>query len=111
LVYADDVNILGGRVYTIKKSTEALVVASKEIGLEVNTDKSKYMFMSRGQTAGKRHNTNTYNSSFEREEEFKYLETKLNRSKFCSVINSEKIGVRECLLSFCAESFVLQFAT
>ena len=35
LVYADDVNILGGSVDTIKKNTEALVVASKETGLEV----------------------------------------------------------------------------
>ena len=36
LVYADDVNILGGSVHTIKENAEALVVASKEIGLEVN---------------------------------------------------------------------------
>jgi hypothetical protein len=39
LVYADDVNILGGSVYTIKENAEALLVASKEIGLEVNADK------------------------------------------------------------------------
>jgi hypothetical protein len=36
LVYADDVNILGGSVRTINKNTEALIVASKEIGLELN---------------------------------------------------------------------------
>jgi hypothetical protein len=35
LVYADDVNIIGGRVRPIEKNTEAAVVASKEIGLEV----------------------------------------------------------------------------
>ena len=35
-VYADDVDTLGGSVLTIKKNTDALVVASKEIGLEVN---------------------------------------------------------------------------
>jgi hypothetical protein len=35
LVYADDVNILGGSVHSIKKNTEALVVASKETRLEV----------------------------------------------------------------------------
>jgi hypothetical protein len=46
-VYADDVNILGGSVHAIKKKTEALVVASKEIGLEVNAEKTKYMVMSR----------------------------------------------------------------
>ena len=38
LVYADDINTLGGSVHTIK-NTEALVVASKETGLEVNADK------------------------------------------------------------------------
>jgi len=38
LVYADDFNILGGIVHTIKRNTEALVVASEEIGLEENAD-------------------------------------------------------------------------
>jgi len=46
LVHADDVNIVGGNVYTIKENAVALVVASKEIGLEVNADKTKYMVMS-----------------------------------------------------------------
>jgi len=32
LVYADDVNILGGSIHTIKENAEALIVASKEIG-------------------------------------------------------------------------------
>jgi hypothetical protein len=35
LVYADDGNILGGSIHTIKKNAKALVVASKEIDLEV----------------------------------------------------------------------------
>ena len=52
LVHADDVNILGGSVHTIKKKAEALVVSSKEIGLEVNADKTKYMVMSPDQNAG-----------------------------------------------------------
>jgi len=38
LVYADDVNVLGGSVHTVKVNPGALVVASKEIGLEVNAD-------------------------------------------------------------------------
>jgi hypothetical protein len=56
LVYADDVNILGGSVHAIKKNAEALVVASKEVGLEVSAEKTKYMVMSRNQNAGQNHN-------------------------------------------------------
>ena len=53
LVYADDVNKLGGSIHTLfKNNTEALVVATKEIGLEVNADKTKYMVMSGDQNAG-----------------------------------------------------------
>ena len=37
----------GKRVHAKKKTTEALVIASKEIGLEVNADKSKYMAVAR----------------------------------------------------------------
>ena len=40
LAYADDVNILGGSIHTLKKNSEALVVASKETGLEVNADRT-----------------------------------------------------------------------
>ena len=55
VAYADDVNVLGGSIHTVKENAEALVVATKEIGLEVNTDKTKYMVMSREQTAGLSH--------------------------------------------------------
>jgi len=75
LVYADAVYILGGSAHTIKENTEALVVASKAIGLEVNAYKSKYMVMSRDQNVGQSHSIKIDNSFFERVEEFKYLET------------------------------------
>ena len=51
LAYADNVNILGGSVHTVKKNAETLVATTKEIGLEVNADKTKYMIMSRDQSA------------------------------------------------------------
>jgi hypothetical protein len=41
LAYADDVNILGGNVHAVQENTEALAAAAKEIGLEVNSDKTK----------------------------------------------------------------------
>ena len=59
LVYANDVNKLGGRVQTIRKNTEALVVSSKQPGLEVNADKTKYMVMSQEKSARQNHNTKT----------------------------------------------------
>jgi hypothetical protein len=75
LAYADDVNILGGSLQNVKGNAEALVVATKESGLEVNADKTKYMIMARDQNAGRRHSMKIDNSSIERVDEFKYLGT------------------------------------
>jgi len=75
LVYADDVNIFGGNIYNIKKITDALVVPSKETGLKVNSDETKYLVMSRDQKAGLSHNMKNDDSSYERVEQFKYFGT------------------------------------
>ena len=50
---------------------------SKETGIEVNADKTKYVVMSREQNAGQSYSMKTDNSSFGRVEEFKYLGTTL----------------------------------
>jgi hypothetical protein len=55
-----------------QENAEALVVASKE-----NADKTKYMVMSRDQTAGRSHSTKIDSSFFKRVEEFKHLGTTL----------------------------------
>jgi len=75
LLHADVVNILRGSVHTVKENAEALVVACKEIGLEVHADKSQYMVMSRDQNARRSHSTKIDNSSFETAEQFIYLGT------------------------------------
>jgi hypothetical protein len=59
LIYADEVNIVGEKnniyIYIIKKNTQALIDASKKLGLEVNQEKTKYMLVSRTQKLGKWH--------------------------------------------------------
>ena len=64
LAYADDVNILGGSVDTVKKNAEALVAATKAIGLEVNAHKTKYVTMARDQNAGRIHSMKVDNKSY-----------------------------------------------
>jgi hypothetical protein len=72
-VCADHVIILVGSIYTIRKNTVALVAVSKNNGLEVTADETKYMAMSRDQNAGQSHSIKLDNSSFERVEQLKYL--------------------------------------
>jgi len=96
LAYADDVNILGGSIHTVKENAETSVVATKEIGLEVilYADKPKYMIMSQDQNAGRSHSMKNDNSSIERVEEFKYLGTMLtNKNSIQEEIKSRlKLG-------------------
>jgi len=82
LFYTDDVNMLGGSAHTLKKNTEVLLEGSKEIGLEVNADKTMYMVMSRDKNAGRSHNIKVDNSSFESVEDLKYLGTTLTNQNF-----------------------------
>jgi hypothetical protein len=47
LAYAVDVNLLGDNIDTIKKNTETFIDASKEVGLEINVERTKYALLSR----------------------------------------------------------------
>jgi len=68
--------------YVHKEKTDALIFASKETGLEVNADETKYMIMSGGQNAGRSHNIKTNNSSFERVVQFKYSRKTLTNKNY-----------------------------
>ena len=78
----------------MKENAEALLVATQEIGLEVNADKTKYMVMSRDRNAGRGHSVKIDNSSIERVEDFKYLGTTLTDKNYIQeeIKNRLKLG-------------------
>jgi hypothetical protein len=108
LVYVDDVNILEGSVHTVMKNSKALKLDSKEIGLEVNADKTKI----HGQNAGRGQNIEIDNSSFERVEAFQYLGITLtNQNSIQEEIKSKLKSRNVCyhsVRSICLFQFVIQ---
>jgi hypothetical protein len=50
---ADDMNLLGDNIDTIKKNMVILIDSSKVVGLEINVEKTKYMLLSRHQNIGR----------------------------------------------------------
>jgi hypothetical protein len=65
--------VLGDNIDTIEKNTETLIDATKEVGLEINVGKTKYMLLSRNQNAGQNRDIKIANRSFENVSQFKYL--------------------------------------
>jgi hypothetical protein len=84
LVYADDVNLLGENIDTIKKNAQTLIDASTEVGTEINLQKTKYMLPSHHQNAGQSHDIKIANRCSENMPKFKwfkYLGTMVTNQK------------------------------
>jgi hypothetical protein len=75
LAYADDMDIQEDNLVAIKKNTENLIDACKEVGLEVNTEKTKYTLLPRHQNAGQYHKIKIANRYFANVAQFIYLKT------------------------------------
>jgi hypothetical protein len=71
LVYADDVNLLRYSIHTIKENTKTLLEASRDVGLEINAEKTKYMITSRHPNSGQNQNIRIANESLENVAKFK----------------------------------------
>jgi len=90
--YADDVNLLDDSTYAIKENTDALLEASRIVGLEINTYKTKCMIMSRLPNSGQNENIRIASEWFESTTKYKYLWTTLtNKNDFHEEIKSRLI--------------------
>jgi hypothetical protein len=87
LLYAHDI-ILGEDINTLKKNKEVLFEASREVGLEVNTENLDYMFVSHHQRVGQNHNLLIAVKAFENVKKIKVLGNKSNKSKVHSQTRS-----------------------
>jgi hypothetical protein len=100
LVYADDVNLLGENVNTIEEKTGTLLEASKDIGLKINSKRTKYMIISRHPNSGQNQNIRIANESFENVAKFKYSRTTLtNQNDIHDEIENRLNSANACYYS------------
>jgi hypothetical protein len=90
LANADDVNLLVDNIDTIKKNTETLIDARKEVGLEVNAEKT--MLLPRHQNAGQNHDIKIANRAFENVAKFKYFGTTVTNPKVVHEENNSRLN-------------------
>jgi hypothetical protein len=96
LVYTDDINLLGDDTSTIKtKNGKTKIDVSKEVGLQVNMEKIKYMLVFHHLNTGQNHDIKIGSRSFENVAQFRYVyRNESNKSKFdsCGNLNVIEFG-------------------
>jgi hypothetical protein len=127
LVYVDSVNLLGDSKNTIKENKETLLQASRDIGPEINAEKTKYMIMSHHPNSEQNQNIKIANESFENVTKFKYfgmmltnqndihdeIKSRLNSGNACYysvqnllsshlILKNLKIKIQNCNFANCA---------
>jgi hypothetical protein len=101
LVYADDAYLMGHNINNVKENTEPVIHASKNVGLVVNTEKIKYMLMSRHQNVGQNHTVKMAGTSIENVAKLRYLGTTVtNQNLINEEIKSRLESVNACYCSF-----------
>jgi hypothetical protein len=110
LAYTDDVNLLGDNIDTIKKNIETLIDASKEVGLETNIEKTKYMLLPGRQNIGQNRDTEIANRSFENVSQLQYWGTTVTNQNLIQVEIKRRLSSGNawsrtfCLLGCCRKT-------
>jgi hypothetical protein len=81
LIHPGDIKWLGDSVNTIKENSETFLEDSRDIDLEINAEKTKYMIMSRHPNSGQNQNIRIANELFENVAKFKYFGNDSNKSE------------------------------
>jgi hypothetical protein len=94
LTYADGVNLLDDITDTMNRNAETLTGSSKEVGLEINVEKTKYMLVSHHQNAGKNSDIKIVNRPFENMSHFRCVgRTVTNKNQLGRKLRVDSIQV------------------